>query len=89
MKPKQLVPVLMILEDGSVEEGHWLKDINKYERNVNRWRIYRTRKTVPDNEVIAWVDMKDISEWIKCQCSIAHELGRVKKDRLIHYNFDV
>lgn len=55
MKPKQGEPVLIILEDGSMHEGHWLKNANYREKNVNRWRIYKTRKTVPDEDVKAWI----------------------------------
>lgn len=60
IKPKQGKPVLILLADGSIHEGHWLKNANRYEQNVNRWRIYKTGKTVPDSDVIAWVDLEDI-----------------------------
>ena len=63
MKPKQGLPVLIILKDGSTHEGHWLKNANYKEKNVNRWRIYKTGKTVPDNEVLAWIDLEGIIEF--------------------------
>lgn len=78
MKPKQKIPVLIILTNGSMHEGHWIKDINKYERNVNRWRIYKTGKTVADEEVLAWVYMDDIKM-----------IGDHKMKFEIHYNMDL
>ena len=62
MKPKQAKPVLIVLADGSVHEGHYLKNANKYEKNVNRWRIYKTGKTVEDKEVVAWIYMEDLQK---------------------------
>ena len=60
MKPKQGKPVLIILTDGSMHEGHWLKNANYREKNVNRWRIYKTGKTVPDSDVLAWIDLEGL-----------------------------
>lgn len=78
MKPKQKVPVLIILTNGSVHEGHWLKDINKYKMNVNRWRIYKTGKTISDEEVLAWAYIDDL---------------KMKRDSVmeveIHYNLEI
>ena len=34
MKPKQGEPVLIILKDGSMHEGHWLKNANYREKNL-------------------------------------------------------
>lgn len=62
MKPRQGKPVLIILTDGSIHEGHWLKNANFKEKNVRRWRIYKTGKTVPDNEVLAWMGLECLIE---------------------------
>lgn len=88
MKPKHGMPVLIILTNGEIHEGHWLKDINKFERGVNRWRIYRTGRTVPDPDVLAWVDMDDI----KNVFGLMQEGGSDALDLLaapIHYNIDL
>lgn len=60
MKPRQGKPVLIILKDGSMHEGHWLKNANYKEKNVRRWRIYKTGKTVPDSDVLAWIDLEGL-----------------------------
>ena len=78
MKPDQKVPVLIILNNGEVREGHWLKDINKYERNVNRWRIYKTGKTVPDEEVVAWAYIDELKHADDNTLTVQ-----------IHYNIDL
>lgn len=61
-KPKQAERVLIILANGEIHEGHFLKNANYKEKNINRWRIYKTGKTVADEEVIAWIRMKDIEK---------------------------
>ena len=91
MKPKQGKPVLILLADGSIHEGHWLKNANRYERNVNRWRIYKTGKTVPDSEVIAWVDLSDI---IGVKGPAPGEIGKVifeckMKNFKIRWNLEI
>lgn len=63
MKPRQGKPVLIMLKDGSIHEGHWLKNANYKEKNVRRWRIYKTGKTVPDSEVLAWIDLEGLIEF--------------------------
>ena len=62
IKPHQQVPVLIMQKNGEVHEGHWLKVANKYQRNVNVWRIYKTGKCIPDDEVLMW---GDIPKWHK------------------------
>ena len=89
-KPKQGKPVLILLADGSIHEGHWLKNANN-ERNVNRWRIYKTGKTVPDSEVIAWVDLSDI---ISVKGPAPGEIGKVifeckMENFKIHRNLEI
>ena len=55
MKPKSGKRVLILTKDGEVFEGHFIKNANYKEKNVNRWRIYKTGKTVPDEDVKAWI----------------------------------
>lgn len=91
LKPKQGKPVLILLADGSIHEGHWLKNANQYEQNVNRWRIYKTGKTVPDNEVIAWVDLSGI---IDVKGPAPGEIGKVifeckMENFKIHRNLEI
>ena len=91
IKPKQGQPVLILLADGSIHEGHWLKNANYREQNVNRWRIYKTGKTVPDSEVIAWVDLSDI---IGVKGPAPGEIGKVifeckMKNFKIRWNLEI
>lgn len=91
LKPEQGKPVLILLADGSIHEGHWLKNANRYEQNVNRWRIYKTGKTVPDSEVIAWVDLSDI---IGVKGPAPGEIGKVifeckMENFKIHWNLEI
>lgn len=53
-KPPQNKGVEVLLQNGEVKKASWLKDINKYVRNVNRWRIIDTGKYVDDIEVKEW-----------------------------------
>ena len=89
MKPKHAVPVLIILANGEVFEGHYLKDINKYERNVNRWRIYRTRKTVEDSAVVAWIYMSDIRKVMESIAARVANPPALPAEATIHYNIDI
>lgn len=84
MKPKQKIPVFIILTNGEIYEDHWLKDINKYERNVNRWRIYKTGKTVADEEVLAWIDKDDLQKMLSCMAA-----DRNGDNPYVHYNIDI
>lgn len=84
MKPKQKIPVFIILTNGEIYEGHWLKDINKYERNVNRWRIYKTGKTVADEEVLAWIEKSDLQKMLSCMA-----VDRNGDNPYVHYNIDI
>lgn len=38
----------------AVHEGHYIKHGNKYVKNVNRYRVYKTGKTVGPEEVKGW-----------------------------------
>ncbi len=80
MKPKHAKRVLIILLGGEIHEGHFLKHINKYVRDVNQWKIYKTGKTVPDEEVLAWIDLEEFEELVAD--------GRLSKVR-INYNLDI
>lgn len=60
IKPKEKVPVLICLANGEIHEGHYIKDINKYRRNVNVWRIFKTGKCVQDEDVIMWANMPKV-----------------------------
>lgn len=81
MKPVQAKRVLMVMEDGSVQEGHYLKNANKYEQNINRWRIYKTGRTVEDKQVVAWVYMDDL------QKALLNE--QVQEAVKLTYNIDI
>ena len=59
-KPPQGRPVLIFLKNGEVHEGHWLKNANYKQKNVNRWRIYKTGKTISDKEVAGWTSLSDV-----------------------------
>lgn len=49
--------VLIKLNNGEVHEGRFIKDINKYHMNINRFKIYKTGKTVHMDDVDMWKDM--------------------------------
>lgn len=53
-KPPQHKVVEVQLQDDSVVTASWLKDANKYVRNVNSWRVIGTGRYVKDSEVKAW-----------------------------------
>lgn len=76
MKPRQGKPVLIILKDGSIHEGHWLKNANYKEKNVRRWRIYKTGKTVPDSDVLAWIDLEGLVQ-IHTPCGYCESHGAI------------
>ena len=37
--------------------GFFIKDVNKYVRNVNRWKDAETRKWYDDDEVMEWKEL--------------------------------
>lgn len=53
-KPPQHKIVTVQLQDGTILKASWLKDVNKYVRNVNSWRIIDTGNYIKDSEVIGW-----------------------------------
>lgn len=53
-KPPQHKEVEILIKGGKVLKASWLKDINKYVRNVNSWHIIGTGNYIKDSEVIAW-----------------------------------
>ena len=52
--PPSGVSILLELADGEVHEGHFIKNANKYHKNVNRYRVYKTGKTVAREAVTRW-----------------------------------
>lgn len=77
MKPREKVPVFILLKNGEIHEGHWIKDINKYKRNVKRWRIYKTGKTVPDEEVLMWIYPKEFLTLLRAQKTLTFHCNMV------------
>ena len=62
--PKSGLPVLILLKDGTVHTGHFLKNANYRVTDINRWRIYsndRKGKTVPDEDVVDWMYLQGIA----------------------------
>lgn len=58
--PKSCESVLCYLENGEVHEGMFLKNANKYHKNINRWKIYKYKKTLPIDAVKMWKDLPKI-----------------------------
>ena len=58
-EPPSGVPILFRLQNGSVLEGHYIKNANKYVKNVNRFRIHKSGRTVPILDVKAWTERCD------------------------------
>lgn len=46
--------VLLVLNDGSVHEGRYLKNANQYVRDVDKFKIYKQGKYIDSSEVIMW-----------------------------------
>lgn len=57
-KPRQGVDVLLRMKDGQIHEGRWLRNANKWEQNVRRWRIYKLNKYVDEDEVKEWKELE-------------------------------
>ena len=56
--PPSGVSVLLKLKSGEVHEGHFIKNANKFVKNVNRYRIYKfDKKTIDESEVVGWAEM--------------------------------
>jgi len=53
-KPIQNKEVLLLLQDGNVHSGFWLKNASKYEMNVRRWKVYYGNRWYDEDEVIGW-----------------------------------
>lgn len=53
--------VLIKINNGEVHEGRFIKDINKYHMNVNRFKIYKTGKTIAMKDVSMWKEMPKMS----------------------------
>lgn len=70
-KPISGVAVIIKLKNGEIHEGHYIKNANYKEKNVNRWRLYANNskgKTVPDEEVEDWMYKDNISDlWNQIQ----------------------
>ena len=57
-RPQSGKAVLVVLKDGTIHEGHYIKNANKYVQNVDRWRVYRLgKKTISPDEVAGWIEM--------------------------------
>ena len=66
-KPPQEKAVIILLKNGEIHEGHYLKNANYRVTNINSWRIYENNKkgrVVPDSEVDTWVDKEQVKEWL-------------------------
>lgn len=59
--PKSGVPVLILLKDGTVHTGHFLKNANYKVTNINKWRLYGNKqkgKIIDDEEVADWISLE-------------------------------
>lgn len=56
--PASGVSVLLKLRDGSVHEGHFIKNANKYVKDVNRFRVYKLgNKTLEMDQIDKWAEL--------------------------------
>ena len=56
--PPSGISILVKMLDGSVHEGHYIKNASKYVKNVNRFRIYKLgNKTHGTEEISGWAAM--------------------------------
>lgn len=53
-KPPSSRPVEFKTVDGKIHRGFYLKDANKYVRNVNRWKDTDLDVWFDDDRVVAW-----------------------------------
>ena len=58
--PPSASPIRFRTSDGIQQLGFFIKDINKYVRNVNRWKDVDSGKWYDDRDVIGW---EDIPSW--------------------------
>lgn len=58
MKPPSTKRVTFWTKGGVEHKGFFLKDANKYVRNVNRWKDEVTGKWYDDTEVTCWEQEK-------------------------------
>lgn len=56
-KPPQHKEVEILVRGGKVLRATWLKDVNKYVKNVNSWHIIGTGNYIKDSDVIGWRDV--------------------------------
>ncbi len=59
-KPIAGKEVLMWVDGGEKHCGFWLKDANKYVKNIRKWKVYYGNHMIEENRVIAWVYIDDI-----------------------------
>lgn len=59
-KPPQGKDVLLVLNDGSVHEGRYLKNANKYVQNVDKFKVYKADEYIDSSEVIMWREIPRI-----------------------------
>lgn len=85
--PRSGVPVIILLKDGTVHTGHFLKNANYKITNINKWRIYGNKEkgmVIDDDQVADWLAPDCIAmNWLKlCNDEIAkalnHQLQQVK-----------
>ena len=53
-EPRQQVELIIELKDGTKRAGFYLKDANKFQRNVRKWKIYRGDKYLDTDAVSRW-----------------------------------
>lgn len=53
-KPPSTKPVVFKTADGKLHNGFYLKDANRFVRNVNRWKDTDLDAWFDDDAVIAW-----------------------------------
>ena len=56
-KPRQHRACKDRLRSGEIVGAVYVKDINKYVRGVNRWKIISTGKWIDDEQVVEWEEM--------------------------------
>lgn len=52
--PPSTERVLFRIKNGGWHEGFFLKDANRYVRNVNRWKDTNSKRWYEDSDVLEW-----------------------------------
>lgn len=53
-KPPSTKEVILLLDTGEQHAGFWLKDANKHERNINKWRVFMGSHMYDEDKVLGW-----------------------------------